>query len=50
MYFVIGDVVTAWEREGKERDIDFQMVDLGGSNAHFRFSRRTVMVCVRVAA
>ena len=47
---VLGDAIAEWEREGKRINIDFQMVDLGGSTAHFRFTTRMVMVRVRVAA
>ena len=50
VYYVLGDAVAGWKREGKGSDINFQIVDLEGSTAHFRFATRMVMVRVRVAA
>ena len=50
MKSVLGDAVAAWDREDIERNLDFQMVNLEGSIAHFRFATRMVMVHVRVAA
>ena len=47
---VLGGVVCTWEREERESNLDFQMVNLGGSTAHFRFATRMVMVRVQVAA
>ena len=44
---LLGDAVAALEREEK---FHFQMVDLGGSTAHFRFATRMAMVRVQVAA
>ena len=50
--FVLGDAVAAWEREREEREsnLDFQIVNLVGSIAHFRFVTRMAMVRVQVAA
>ena len=42
--------VAALEREEREEEFRFQMVDLGESTAHFRFSKRVSMVRVQVAA
>ena len=47
---VLGDAVAAWEREGRGSNLDFQMVDLWESTAHFRFATRMVMFCVRFVA
>ena len=47
---VLGGVIVVWEREEKGRDLDLQMVYLGGSTAHFRFATRVLIVFVRVAA
>ena len=47
---VLGDAVTALDKEEREEKFHFQMVDLRGSTAHFRFATRMVMVCVQVAA
>ena len=47
---VLGDAVAAWEREERESNIGFHIVNLGGRTAHFRFETRMVMVRVRVAA
>ena len=44
---VLGEAVAELEREEK---FQFQMVDLGGSTAHFRFVMRVAMVRVQVAA
>ena len=46
---VLGDLVAALEREEREEKFHFQMVDLGGSTAHFRFATRMTMVRVQVA-
>ena len=46
---VIGDAVVALGREEREEKFHFQMVDLGGSTAHFRFATRMAMVRVQVA-
>ena len=47
---LLGSAVTALEREEREEEFRFQMVDLGESTAHFRFAERMSMVCVQVAA
>ena len=47
---LLGDAVAALEREESEEKFHFQMVDLGGSTAHFRFATRMAMVSVQVAA
>ena len=47
---LLGDAVAAPEREEREGESRFQMVNLGGSTAHFRFATRMVMVRVQVAA
>ena len=50
---LFGDAVAALkreEREESEEKFHFQMVDLGGSTAHFRFVTRMAMVHVQVAA
>ena len=47
---VPGDAVAAWEREETDHRWDFQMVNLGGSTAHFRFAKMMVMVRSQVAA
>ena len=47
---VLGDAVAAWEREETAHLWDFQMVNLGGSTAHFRFLKMMVMVRSQVAA
>ena len=47
---LLEDAVVALEREEREEKFHFQMVDLGGSTAHFRFATRMAMVCVQVAA
>ena len=47
---LIEDAVAALEREEREEKFHFQMVDLGGRTAHFRFATRMVMVRVQVAA
>ena len=47
---VLGDVVAALEGEEREEKFHFQMVDLGGSTAHFHFATRMVMVRVQVTA
>ena len=47
---MLGDAVAAWEREERERNLDFQMENLGVSIDHFKFATRMVMVRVRVAA
>ena len=47
---LLGDAVVALEMEEREEKFNFQIVDLGGSTAHFRFATRMAMVCVQVAA
>ena len=47
---LLGSAVAALEREEREEEFRFQMVDLGGSTAHFRFATRMAMVRVQVAA
>ena len=48
---VLGDAVAALEREeGKGSVLHFQVVDLGGSTAHFRFTMMMAMVRAQVAA
>ena len=47
---LLGNVVAALEREEREEEFRFHMVDLGGSTAHFRLAARMSMVCVQVAA
>ena len=37
---VLGDAVAVLEREEREEEFCFQMVDLGESTAHFRFAMR----------
>ena len=46
---LLEDAVAALEREEREDKFHFQMVDLGGSTAHFRFAKRMVMIRVQVA-
>ena len=48
--YLLGNAVAALEREEREEDFRFQMVDLGGSTTHFRFVKRMEMVRVQVAA
>ena len=43
---LLGNAVAALEREEREEEFRFHMVDLGGSTAHFRFA--TSMAMVRV--
>ena len=45
---LFGNAVAALEREEREVEFWFQMVDLGGSTAHFCFATRMVMVRVQV--
>ena len=47
---LLGSAVAALEREDREEEFRFQMVDLGGSAAHFRFATRMSMVRVQVVA
>ena len=47
---VLGDAVAELEREEREEKFHFQIVDLGGSNTHFRFATRMAIVCVQVTA
>ena len=47
---LLGSAVAALEREEREEEFLFQMVNLGESTAHFRFARRMSMVLVPVAA
>ena len=47
---LLGSVVAPLEREDREEEFLFQMVDLGESTAHFRFATRMSMVRVQVAA
>ena len=47
---LFGSAVAALEREEREEEFHFQMVDLGESTAHFRFATRMSMVRVPVAA
>ena len=46
---LLGSAVAALEREEREEEFCFQMVDLGESTAHFRFATRMSMVRVQVA-
>ena len=46
----LGSAVTALEREEREEEFRFQMVDLGESTAQFRFATRMSIVRVQVAA
>ena len=45
---LLGSAVAALEREEREEEFRFQMVDLGESTAHFRFATRMSMVRVQV--
>ena len=47
---LIGSAVAALDREEREEEFRFQMVDLEESTAHFRFATRMSMVCVPVVA
>ena len=47
---LLGSAVVALEREEREEEFRFQMVNLGESTAHFRFATRMSMVLVSVAA
>ena len=47
---LLGSADTLLERAEREEEFRFQMVDLGGSIAHFRFTTRMLMVRVQVAA
>ena len=47
---LLGIEVAALEREEREEEFRFQMVDLGESTAHFRFATRMSMVRVQVVA
>ena len=46
----LGSAVAALEREEREEEFRFQMVDLGEGTANFRFATRMSMVLVPVAA
>ena len=46
----LGSAVAALEREEREEEFCFQMLDLGESTTHFRFATRMSMVRVLVAA
>ena len=46
----LGSAVAALEREEREEEFRFQMMDLEESTAHFRFAERMLMGCVQVAA
>ena len=47
---LLGRAVAALESEQREEEFRFQMVDLGESTAHFRFTTRMSMVPVQIAA
>ena len=47
---LLGSAVAALEREEREEEFSFQMVDLGESTAHFRFATRMSVVRVQVEA
>ena len=47
---LLGRAVAALEREEREEEFRFQMVDLREITAHFRFATRMSMVRVQVAA
>ena len=47
---LLRSAVAALDREEREEEFRFQMVDLGGSTAHFSFATRMLMVHVQVAA
>ena len=47
---LLGRAVVALESEEREEEFRFQMVDLGESTAHFRFTTRMSMVRVQIAA
>ena len=47
---LLGSAVAALDREDREEEFRFQMVDLEESTAHFRFATRMSMVLVPVAA
>ena len=47
---LLGSAAAALEREEREEEFRFQMLDLGESTAHFRFATRMSMVRVPVAA
>ena len=47
---LLGSAVAALEREEREKEFRFQMVNFGKSTAHFRFATRMLMVRVQVAA
>ena len=47
---LLGSAVAALEREDREEEFRFQMLDLGKSTAHFHFATRMSMVRVQVAA
>ena len=48
--YLLGVAVAALEREEREEEFRFQMVDLGESTAHFSFATRMSMVRVQVVA
>ena len=47
---LLGSAVLVLEREEREEEFRFQMVNLGESTAYFRFATRISMVLVPVAA
>ena len=47
---LLGSSVAALEREDREEEFRFQVVNLRESTAHFRFATRMSMVLVPVAA
>ena len=47
---LLGSAVAALEREERDEEFRFQMVNLGESTAHFRFATRMSMVLVPVVA
>ena len=47
---LLGSAVAALKRDEREEEFRFQMVDLGESTAHFRFTTRMSMVRVQVVA
>ena len=47
---LFGNAHAALDREEREVEFWFQMVDLGGGTAHFCFATRMVMVRVQVGA
>ena len=47
---LLGSSVAELEREDREEEFRFQVVNLGESTAHFCFAMRMLMVLVSVAA